>query len=78
MDYGQIEAAYRRMFGQRWDKMTDEEKRAAMSDPKLEGRMLAQGQFAQQKRDLAYKKSWQQELELNRPKVVGTNAQTWG
>jgi len=42
MDYGYAAASFRRMFGDRWNKMTEEERRKAMSDPYSQG--LLQGQ----------------------------------
>lgn len=76
MNYNAIEAAYRRFFGPRWDKMTPEEK--ANIDPETEVKIMNQLQQENLRGDAAYQRGFMLERERSRPRIVGANAQTWG
>ncbi len=49
-NYGAVNDAYRRIFGERWDRMTEEERRSIMMDEDLQARMEARQQMGTQRR----------------------------
>jgi len=49
MENSYIGQAYRRMYGNRWDRMTEEERKKAMSDPFMQGRIQGERATADQR-----------------------------
>jgi hypothetical protein len=69
--------AFRRMFPN-WDMMTDQQRKSAMSDPKLQGRIDAEKDFKRREQGRMYSEAFRNETERRSPKVMSAGAASYG